>query len=139
MNKKLILALIATFPISSYANCTLPSQLDGVSLTTLSNPLYSSVHVNAGTLANIKFDVDTYDYQSLNRKTSYTGHYSYSVVDSLNGIAILRGFKGSNLSELLYTYTFKCVSDKSGTAIYTQQKSSKVAEPKQNTFFYAIN
>ncbi|QUM86285.1 hypothetical protein [Moritella sp. 28] len=128
--KKIILAsVLSMFPLMSFANsCTVPAQLDGLTLTTLTNPLYDKNKTNAGALAKIKFSTDTYDYKALNRTTTYTSNYTYQQLGPTNGIGLLEGTMGS----LNYTYTFKCLTDDSGIAVYTDE-----ARNKQNTFFYS--
>ncbi|QUM90500.1 hypothetical protein HWV03_17720 [Moritella sp. 36] len=128
--KKIILAsVLSMLPLMSFANnCTVPAQLDGLTLTTLANPLYDKKKTNAGTLAKVTFGAGTYDFKALNRTTQYTSNYTYQVIDSTNGIGLLEGTMGA----LNYTYTFKCLTDDSGIGVFTEEAGNK-----QNTFFYS--
>lgn len=136
------ISLLFTLLVSAnfvYANCKVPSTLENLTIISSTDPTYSSVNPNAGDVYRVLYAKDKYTAKLLNKnQPDYKGEYSYSVLDDVNGVGLFTGHEGLPLKKPTHTILFKCVTDDSGTAIFTQTPGINEPKSRQNTVRYFI-
>ncbi|WP_102778608.1 hypothetical protein [Vibrio owensii] len=139
MIKKILMPLFIFSSVNVSANCQVPSDLNGITLTNLISPLYNEINPNAGAIAHVTYSEDKYVTNFINRDLGpFEGYYKYKILDTEKGISLYEGYESLPLNKPSHTILFKCKTDTSGLAIFTQ--SSGINEPsvRQNSIEYNI-
>ncbi|WP_394392808.1 hypothetical protein [Shewanella woodyi] len=139
MVKSLFVGSSILFSSLCFGDCTAPESLEGMSFINLVDPLYSKQNPNAGTMVKVSYTAKTYLTEFLNRDIGpFKGTYKYKVLDVDNGVGLYMGDEQQPDSKPTHTVLFKCLTNKSGLAIFTQNSGENELVARQNTLTYTI-
>lgn len=139
MVKLLFIATSILFSPLSFSNCKVPQTLEGVSLVNLVDPLYNKKNPNAGTIVRVSYTAEDYLTEFLNRDIGpFRGTYKYKVLDTENGVGLYMGDEQKPDRKPTHTVLFKCLTDDSGLAIFTQTTDKNEPTGRQNTLTYTV-
>ncbi|HEY9131264.1 MAG TPA: hypothetical protein VIM98_05865 [Dyella sp.] len=136
MKRLITFTLLAATAQTTYARCNVPAQIDGRTFTNAVSQAYSRQNPNAGHIYRLEFDAETYTSHLLNTGEAFPGTYTYrKLAHNMGQITATESF-GGQLST--YTLTLVCLSQHTGTFIYTQDSGAIAPDVRQNTGTYTL-
>lgn len=130
------LALLVATAQTAHARCNVPTQLDGTTFTNVVSQAYSRQNPNAGHIYRLAFATETYTSNLLNTGETFPGTYTYrKLAHNMGQITATESF-GDQFTT--YTLTLVCLSQHTGTFIYTQEGGAIEPDIRQNTGTYTL-
>lgn len=135
MKQLLTLALITGAP-AALAQCELPTALAGRTFTNVVAPGYSPENPNAGNIVRLELGQSTYRLHILHLGQIVQGTYGYQrLADNIGQLSMLEAFGGETTR---YNLTLVCLSPRTGTFVYTQERGAIKPDIRQNTGRYTL-
>ncbi|KJF81565.1 hypothetical protein [Photobacterium angustum] len=139
MFKNLFIPLLS-LASPAYADCYVPDSLNGLTIISVVDPLYSTINPNSGDMYEITYTEETYTAKVLNsNEPDYVGKYHYKRIGEINdGTGLFTGIEELPVEKPSHTILFKCMTNDSGIAVFTQLPGEHEEKLRQNTTKYNI-
>ena len=139
MVNRFLILLFFFLSMDVFANCRVPSDLNGITFTNVISPLYNALNTNAGAVAHVTYSKEKYITKFINRDLGpFEGYYKYRGLDADKGIGLYEGYESLPFTKPSHTVLFKCRSDTSGLAVFTQNSGTHEPSVRQNSIEYNI-
>ncbi|AZE54616.1 hypothetical protein C4K03_2461 [Pseudomonas synxantha] len=132
MSTTMLLALaVATHP-----TCSVPIQLQDMNMINSVDAHYRPDNPHAGNLLHITFGADRYQLRVLNSDVQAEGEYQYRrLARNVGQWEAREAYQGQTS---VYRVTLVCLSDTTGTFVYSQSQGAVAPQVRQNTGRYTL-
>jgi hypothetical protein len=128
--------MLLALAVATHPTCSVPTQLQGMSMINSVDAHYRPDNPHAGNLLRITFGPDRYQLRVLNRDVQAEGDYQYRRLASNVGQWEAREAYQGQIG--VYRITLVCLSDTTGTFVYSQSQGAVAPQVRQNTGRYTL-
>ncbi|MBT2375409.1 hypothetical protein [Pseudomonas fluorescens] len=129
--------LLCSMPVIAASTCELPVDLNGHTELGISDPAYRPDNPNAGRQIFLRWGPGTYTLSVLGKDLVVNGTYKYTRLSPGVGQIDMREDFPGGLTE--YSVTLVCLTNSSGTLVYTQQRGAIEPQQRQNAGTYILD
>ena len=120
----------------AFAACQVPDTIEGREFVNAVDSNYSKQNPNAGTIMKMHFGKETYESDILTKGFKVQGKYRYKKLSKTIGeIQATELYDGQTT---VYSISLACLTDYTGTGVFTQLKGAIKPDQRQNTLRYTM-